>query len=296
MKGTKYLSTILFLLCFNLNSYADSQITIPVLQSPGGAPIGTLNNFSTIETIEKANEWSKVIIKGWIRSPLMPENELPKPEGFAPDIMSLRQVLQYPEAQNAPVVLWDVVFVKINKAKMNIFAPDGTEYMWCWGPDGQTNNLTVLFNKREELEKFRKMKKFEKSTLYLKLKSPNEGFSKGPVFEYVDRLQSKPASNIKDGQPPNIVEKNIPSTMVEKQPLSVIKPIFPRPMIIMAESILVRTGPGKNYRYLVGKKKGDVVVVTKVEGDWSRIQLSETKTGFIHSTLLKRFSPSILTE
>nr|WP_319396556.1 hypothetical protein [uncultured Desulfobacter sp.] len=148
MKNPRLLNTILFsLLFYSLNSYAGSQISIPVLHSPGGPPIGYVNDFSNLETIEKNNEWSKVIIKGWIRSPLMPEDQTLKPEGFVPGIISLDEIQRHSQSHNAPVVLWDVVFVKMNKARMKTFAPDGTEYMWCWGPGGETNNLTVLFNK-----------------------------------------------------------------------------------------------------------------------------------------------------
>ncbi|WP_320043294.1 SH3 domain-containing protein [uncultured Desulfobacter sp.] len=249
-----------------------------------------MNDFSNLETIEKNNEWSKVIIKGWIRSPLMPEDQTLKPKGFVPGIISLDEIQRHPESQNAPVVLWDVVFVKINKARMNTFAPDGTEYMWCWGPGGQTNNLTVLFNKKEDREIFRKIKKFEKSTLYLRLKSPNSGFSKGPVFEYVGRLKSKPAFPMEPLHSSDI-ENPMPLSTVEKKPLPDREGVFPMPMIVTAQSTLVRTGPGKDYRYLVGKKKGDIVVVTQQKGEWNKIQLSETTTGFIHSRLLKPFAP-----
>lgn len=64
----------------------------------------------------------------------------------------------------------------------------------------------------------------------------------------------------------------------------------PKPMVRLTDdNSVVRTGPGETYSLMGIYPKGEIFEVIAKSGDWYNVRLSESETGWIHSSLCKEF-------
>jgi hypothetical protein len=161
--------------------YVELAGATPLLITPEGTPLGTLQTGSRARVVTRSGEWVRVQVEGWIK-----ESETrPAPDSGAMTGVTAAEVRAAPGRYVGKVVDWRVQFLGVQRADdLRPEIPSGRHYLLTRGPLPETGFVYVIIP-NDQVERFRAITPLQELSVRGRIRSASTRYLPTPVLELV---------------------------------------------------------------------------------------------------------------
>lgn len=158
----------------------------PLVLTPDGSPVATLDSGASGQVIGKSGEWVQVQLQGWVR-----ETDLTEPASAAIPGVTVAQIRANPSRYVGQLLEWRLQYISIQTAdELRPEIPNGARYLLTRGPLPEPGFVYVIVT-AAQLPTFQAAAPLQEFTLRGRLRAAQTRYLPTPVLELVQVVDAQ---------------------------------------------------------------------------------------------------------
>ncbi|HMU60320.1 MAG TPA: hypothetical protein PKA66_00945 [Gemmatimonadales bacterium] len=158
----------------------------PLVLTPDGSPVATLDSGASGQVIGKSGEWVQVQLQGWVR-----ETDLTEPASAAIPGVTVAQIRANPSRYVGQLLEWRMQYISIQTAdELRPEIPNGARYLLTRGPLPEPGFVYVIVT-AAQLPTFQAAAPLQEFTLRGRLRAAQTRYLPTPVLELVQVVDAQ---------------------------------------------------------------------------------------------------------